>query len=154
MILNKREREMLRMKFGGKCAYCGCDLNGKWHADHVEPVNRKLKSVRDEKRNVSRMVAAGGFWSPQNNRPDNLFPSCPACNIDKGANTLEGWREYLHYRIVDRLRENSSTFRHAERFGVVSINPAPLVFWFEQFRAALSAAPPPAEQILDEVHHS
>ncbi len=139
MRLSKAKREKLRMMFGGRCAYCGCQLSGKWHADHIEAVNRKLKFVHDEKRHVTRMVATGEFYSPQNDRDDNLFPSCAPCNIDKGANSLEGWREYLHYRIVDRLRANSSTFRHAERFGVVSINPAPLVFWFEKYRIEATA---------------
>lgn len=30
------------MKFGGRCAYCGCELPEKgWHADHVQAVLRK-----------------------------------------------------------------------------------------------------------------
>lgn len=28
------------MKLGGRCAYCGCELGEKWHADHVKPVIR------------------------------------------------------------------------------------------------------------------
>jgi len=121
------------MMFGGRCAYCGCLLAQRgWHADHVKPVNRELKFGRDS-HDRTIMVATGKFYSPENDCDDNLYPSCASCNIDKGASGLEEWRDYLHYRIVDRLRENSSTFRHAERFGVVSINPAPLVFWFEKY---------------------
>ena len=26
MALTKKQREKLRMKFGGRCAYCGCEL--------------------------------------------------------------------------------------------------------------------------------
>ena len=32
----KRQREALRQKFGGRCAYCGCELKDM-HADHLEP---------------------------------------------------------------------------------------------------------------------
>ncbi len=33
MALTKKQREKLRMKFGGRCAYCGCELPEKgWHA--------------------------------------------------------------------------------------------------------------------------
>ena len=129
----KQEREALRMMFGGRCAYCGCELIGRWHADHVEPVIRRLAFVRNDCGTIVGTKSSGGYHSPQNNRQNNLFPACAPCNIDKSSNSLEGWREYLHWRIVERLRANSSTFRHAERFGVVSINPAPLVFWFEKY---------------------
>ncbi len=134
MNISKAKREQLRMKFGGRCAYCGCLLSGKWHADHVEAVERQLKYGLDKKGRTI-MVSTGLLYKPENDREDNLFPACVPCNIDKGASSLEGWREYLHYRIVERLRVNSSTFRHAERFGVVSINPAPLIFWFERYQA-------------------
>ena len=40
MALTKKQRAELRMKFGGRCAYCGCELGEKWHADHVKPVIR------------------------------------------------------------------------------------------------------------------
>ena len=40
MALTKKQRAELRMKFGGRCAYCGCELGDKWHADHVQPVIR------------------------------------------------------------------------------------------------------------------
>ena len=130
---SKKRREEIRMMFGGRCAYCGCELTGKWHLDHVEPVNRKLKYGTDKK-GTFRAIATGELWSPENDRPDNLFPSCAPCNIDKGANTLEGWRAYLNERILEGLRRNSSTFRHAERFGRISITPGPLVFWFETYR--------------------
>lgn len=42
MALTKKQRAELRMKFGGRCAYCGCELPEKgWHADHVEAALRK-----------------------------------------------------------------------------------------------------------------
>ncbi len=43
MALTKKQRAELRMKFGGRCAYCGCELGEKWHADHVKPVIRLME---------------------------------------------------------------------------------------------------------------
>ncbi|MFW8236293.1 HNH endonuclease, partial [Klebsiella pneumoniae] len=44
MALTKKQRAELRMKFGGRCAYCGCELGDKWHADHVEAVRRNISN--------------------------------------------------------------------------------------------------------------
>ncbi|EAV6934312.1 HNH endonuclease, partial [Salmonella enterica] len=45
--ISKEQRAELRLKFGGRCAYCGCPLPEKgWHADHVEPVRRDFEMVR------------------------------------------------------------------------------------------------------------
>src|SRR6266545_3672970 len=111
MTLNKIQREQVRMMFGGRCAYCGCLLAEKgWHADHVKAIDRELMFARD-KNDRTIMVATGKLYSPENDCYENLFPACAPCNIDKGATSLEDWRAYLHYRIVERLRVNSSTFR-------------------------------------------
>jgi hypothetical protein len=134
MKLTKAQRKQVFDMFGGKCAYCGCDLPEKgWHADHIKPVDRELKWGQDPKTGYGRMVATGKLGRPENDHIDNIFPACAPCNIDKGPNDLEGWRGWLNERIVDGLRRNSSTFRHAERFGRVVIVREPLVFWFERF---------------------
>lgn len=135
-------REQLRMMFGGFCAYCGRELTGKWHADHVEPVLREWEFVRDAAGHLT--TTEGGFTATRSTgefrnsknatKKNNLFPACVPCNIDKGAVPLEEWREWLNTRIVDGLRRNSSTFRHAERFGRVTLATGPLLFWFEKYR--------------------
>lgn len=134
MKLSTKQRQQVREMFGGKCAYCGCDLPDKgWHADHIKPVDRELKWDRDPKTGYGRMVATGKLGYPENGHIGNIYPACAPCNIDKGPNSLEGWRKWIGERIVDGLRRNSSTFRHAERFGRVKIEPGPLVFWLERF---------------------
>ena len=59
MALTKKQRAELRMKFGGRCAYCGCELSDKWHADHVEAVRRNISNGyamdRPENDTVSNM---------------------------------------------------------------------------------------------------
>lgn len=42
MRLKKAEREQVRLKYGGHCAYCGVVLGDRWHADHLTPVVREL----------------------------------------------------------------------------------------------------------------
>lgn len=150
MYLTKQQRIELRMKFGGKCAYCGCELSEKgWHADHVEPVLREwwkktagwkeshgFKYDFDETTgkivSVSIPIEKAGLERPHNDTLDNLFPSCRACNIDKSASRLEDWRKQMQSR-VGVCRRNYSAFRHAERFGLVQEIVKPIVFWFEQF---------------------
>jgi 5-methylcytosine-specific restriction endonuclease McrA len=130
MKLSASERQQLRHKFGGRCAYCGCVLNEKgWHADHVEPVLREMKYVREDGR-ATRMVATGKLYRPENDRIENLFPACAPCNIDKAGASLEDWRRRI-FDLAGNLRRNSSAFRHAERFARVQSIEGPLVFWFE-----------------------
>ena len=45
MALKKSERELVRMKYGGRCAYCGCELPKVWHADHFVACRRDLVAV-------------------------------------------------------------------------------------------------------------
>ena len=139
------------MLFGGKCAYCGCDIPERgWHADHVEPVLRewwKSQKWWKEAHGFRYELVDGlvkkipveidtkvKFGRPQNDTLDNLFPACRACNIDKHASSLEGWRAQMQDR-VGVCRRNYSAFRHAERFGLVLEIKKPIVFWFEQYAA-------------------
>ena len=134
MKLSNSDRDALLRKFGTKCAYCGvCLIGKKWHADHIQPVNRVLKFARD-KRNRTVMVATGELYNPERDCAENLFPACVACNIDKSVLSLEEWRKRLG-ELPDNLRRNSSAFRHAERFGMVTVQVQPVVFWFEVFES-------------------
>lgn len=45
MPVSKKDREIIFNKFGGRCAYCGCELTKGWHVDEVEPVRRNRKWV-------------------------------------------------------------------------------------------------------------
>lgn len=128
MNLNKNQRAALRLKFGGRCAYCGVELPvSGWHADHVEPVGRKMKWTQN-----GGYKATGDVYCPERDTEDNLYPACAACNIDKGSYSLEGWRKELE-RITGILHRGYPTYRHAVRFGQVIEQPGPIVFWFEQW---------------------
>ena len=143
MTLSKKKREALRMKFGGKCAYCGCELNQRWQADHIEPVRRISRWERGID-GRTRLVYTGEMERPENDREENLVPSCSPCNNDKHAMSLEHWRR----RLADLLgvcERNHSAYRHALRFGLVKPQPQPIVFYFERLNQStlLSSKPLP-----------
>ena len=48
MKLSKKQREELKQKFGGHCAYCGIELGERWQADHLEPVERNWETYKDK----------------------------------------------------------------------------------------------------------
>lgn len=119
MRLKKGERELVRQRFGGLCAYCGRPLPERWHADHFEPVHRN------------------SFWNnrgpahPENHRLDNMMPACPQCNISKGPMTLEDWRLWLSGHVAS-LNNYNTPYRLAKCFGLVVETEAPVVFYFER----------------------
>lgn len=135
MALTKKQRAELRMKFGGRCAYCGCELTEKgWHADHVEAALRKWEFGERQADGTRRTVATGEFWRPENDALENLFPSCALCNLFKATFAVEDFRTQIAAQ-AERARAYSVNFRTAERFGLVEIVAKPVVFWFEKYQA-------------------
>lgn len=74
-------RTILFEKYGGKCAYCGVDLEKGWNVDHIIP--KRLGGTDDL---------------------ENLNPSCRACNNYKSINDLEGYRKQL-YKLLNEKPE-------------------------------------------------
>ncbi|GKX39554.1 MULTISPECIES: HNH endonuclease [Pectobacterium] len=135
MKLSKKQREKLRMKFAGRCAYCGCELPEKgWHADHVEAVHRKLE-IDEEARAKGRwkLKQTGESFRPENDTLENMFPACAPCNLFKSVFDLEEFRRQIAFQ-TGRALKSSVNFRTAERFGQVQITPSPIVFWFEKYQ--------------------
>lgn len=87
MALTKKQRAELRMKFGGRCAYCGCELPEKgWHADHVEAVYRKMEIDEDARlKGKWKPKQTGEVNRPQHDNYGNLFPACAPCNLFKSV---------------------------------------------------------------------
>lgn len=121
---SKAQRAALREKFGGKCAYCGGNLGKTMHADHMEPVLRLPKDQWGEPH------PNGPMWKPERNTVGNMMPACAPCNLHKGGYPLEAWRTYIG-RSAEIVRKQTSTFRAGERFGVITVSTAPIVFYFE-----------------------
>ena len=128
MALTKSQRQNLFNRFGGKCAYCGCDLPLRWHADHFEPVERAPDYSADNPFKT---------WKPT--RPDrdvisNMMPSCPPCNIDKHSMNLESWRTWLQTRLEALCK--TPGFKLLSAHGLVKTTGAPIVFHFERLERA------------------
>lgn len=125
MRLNAVQREGIRQKYGGRCAYCGEPLGARWHADHFIAVRRDFQWKRDK-----GFVQTGTVMHPENDCVSNFMPSCPPCNIDKHSLPLEHWRAKLQ-DACGVLRRNQPTYRHALRFGLVAETGAAVRFYFE-----------------------
>jgi hypothetical protein len=132
MKLNKKQRIELHGKFGGKCAYCGCELPERWHADHVEPVTRELLSKRNA--NGTWRLDSGKPLRPERDHIGNMNPACPPCNISKGGNTLEGWRSWLAGH-VNSLNSYHPIYRMAKNYGLIVETGAAVTFHFERVAA-------------------
>lgn len=108
--LTATERQQIYEKFGGRCAYCGCNITIKeMQADHVIPLH--LGGADD----IS-----------------NLYPACRACNHYKSTYTVERFREIIQ-RAPAVLMKGSATYRNIVRFGLIQHTEKPTVqFYFER----------------------
>lgn len=126
MALNKKQRQAVWDKSGGRCAYCGEEITLKqMQVDHIIP-----------KRNYSEkhgcmIVGCQRFEEYGLNDIRNLNPACRPCNNWKSAMTLDDFRSEIAAQ-VDRLRRYRNQFRLAERFGQVEATGKPVIFWFER----------------------
>lgn len=128
MKLTKQQRAELKMKFGGHCAYCGCELGDKWHADHIEAVKREIEHIGG-----GVLRTTGEMTRPHLDTIENMNPACVPCNSNKSSMSLKSWRSLLtHYRDVQLLRDSTHA-RHLHRFGLIEIKPEPVVFFFEKW---------------------
>jgi 5-methylcytosine-specific restriction endonuclease McrA len=122
--MTKREKERLDVwkLFGGRCAYCGCELkdhSGKYmHIDHVEALHRNWWTKGNDS------------LFPENDRKDNLFPSCPQCNNYKNSYDLETFRDLL--KDTMRKLQNITLYRNAVRFGFIELKEWDGIFYFEK----------------------
>lgn len=114
------KRQMVFKKYGGKCAYCGCELNEKnFNVDHINPLYRGF--------NQSQLKVKKGT-----SKIENLNPSCYSCNCSKSSYTIEQWREQLELK-TKRLIRDSSQFRIALRFGLIKEVKKNVIFYYEIF---------------------
>jgi len=116
--MNRKLRNSVYNKYGGKCAYCGVFLEKGWHVDHLKPLIR-MDWARPGKPPEN----------PENDTPDNLMPSCPSCNINKHSMDLETWRRVIEGHIQSLNRQ--ANYRMAKKFGQLVETPKMVVFYFE-----------------------
>lgn len=130
MYISKKNRELIRLKFGGRCAYSGTPLEDDWQVDHIEPL------IRD--------AFTGIPLFPNAHREDNLVPVQKIINHYKGSLGLETFRTWfmrgLHERLAKlpkkpitekSIRKIEYMNKVASYFGVTAQVPFSGVFYFE-----------------------
>jgi hypothetical protein len=148
--LTKAERKSVFDKYGGKCAYCGCPLPARWHADHLLPVERELTYVRGV-----GLVQSGNALRPENHRIENMNPACPPCNISKHTLSLDAWRKWLEGH-VRALNAHNTPYRLAKAYGLIQETGKPVIFHFETLsQGPMQAAPQPVHTAgaSPAIHH-
>lgn len=153
--MKKSEREIVFNKYGGKCAYCGCELQKGWHVDHVEPCRRERKWISGGfyDKFTGALLKKGcpdenlegffdlyewkegrwvdnGFTNPDANHIDNYFPSCPSCNINKHGDTIEQFRQNIQ-GYLNSLNLRMVQYKMVKKYGLVEETNKPVVFYFE-----------------------
>lgn len=139
MKMTKKQREILKYKYGGHCSYCGIVLGNRWQADHFKPVNRYTRYVKDDnghrKKDVKgKYVTEQVMENPENDKLDNMMPSCCKCNNDKSSMNIEQWRKIIKHRIYTLNNDPKyASYQKAKRYGLVVEVDIPIVFWYEKY---------------------
>lgn len=135
--MKKSDRELIRQKFGGRCAYCGCKLQKNWHVDEVEPIQRRIKYKRDINGHVIhndkfQPVCETIIQHPERLIIDNQFPSCPSCNMMKKDYSIEGFR-CLIQGFIKSLNSYSVQYKLAKKYGLIQETGKEVKFYFETY---------------------
>ena len=119
--MTKNERRIVFDKYGGKCAYCGCELQKGWHVDHIEPAFHNW-SDEDVKRHLKQERGL--------NIIENYNPACPRCNRWKGTWSIEQFRNEISLQL-ERLERDSAQFRMARDYGLIKTSEIEVRFYYE-----------------------
>jgi hypothetical protein len=114
------DRKFIFDKYGGKCAYCGCELQKGWHVDHIEAHWHNMTLEECEKYKLKKGA----------DTLENSNPSCPRCNRWKDTFTIEKFREELQ-KQCERLQRDSSAYRMAKDYGLIKETGVKVKFYFE-----------------------
>ena len=162
--MTKKQRQEVFDKFGGRCAYCGCELGKGWHLDHIEPVCRKFKMVsacwknKETKQEITinemnkmdlpheDMYGVTAKWKFYERRevPDGFYyperdtveNALPAC---ASCNINKHGDSIEGFRatitkFVESLNNYSVQYKVAKRYGLIQETQKPVVFYFEQLK--------------------
>jgi 5-methylcytosine-specific restriction endonuclease McrA len=123
------KRERIYNKFGGKCAYCGCELQKGWHVDELLPVKRNF----EYNKSTGKFKSTGTCLHPERFNIDNQMPACASCNINKHSMSLEGFRNIIT-GFMKHLNEENTQYKIAKRYGLVNEIIKPIIFYFEKIK--------------------
>ncbi len=112
--ITKADRLKVFNKYGGRCAYCGREMEIKeMQVDHMIPL---------------RAGGADEMW--------NYMPACRRCNHYKRGSSMEAFREMIE-KIPQKLQRDSYIFRVEIDYGFFESNEKEVVFYFERQAIAL-----------------
>jgi len=130
MYISKKDREIVKNMFDGKCAYTGTDLMPDWQVDHVKALRRNW-------------WLSNSAMFEQNHTLQNMVPSQRIVNHYKHSMSLEEFRGFMcsfHERIK-RLPKNPKAIKSIKRktymleiarlFGITPDVPFSGKFYFE-----------------------
>ena len=113
----KKTREIVLNKYGGKCAYCGCELTiSTMHVDHIKSV---YKSCLDN-----------DYVYIQDDSLENLNPSCRQCNFYKGTLDIEQFRKKIMTTLYETC-QNTFQAKLAKKLGMLTVKQFDK-FYFER----------------------
>lgn len=137
MYVSKKNRELIKMKYGCRCAYSGTPLKDDWQIDHLEPLVRHPFSGEPLFKDAHRL--------------ENLVPCQRIINHYKGSLDLETFRTWflggLHERLkklpknprTEKSRRKTAYLKEvAELFGISESVPFGGMFYFEAIHPAPS----------------
>lgn len=100
--LSKNRRKEIFNLTGGKCFYCGKNLDFEnFHIDHF------------------KAKAKGG------GQMKNMVPACQDCNLTKSSYSVEEFR-----KIIENYLDNDIHVRMIDKY--MAINKQPIIFYFEK----------------------
>lgn len=120
--MKAKDREIVFNKYGGKCAYCGCELQKGWHIDHIEAHWHKMTLEKCESVGIKK----------GSDEIFNMNPSCPRCNRWKGTFTIKQFRIEIS-KQCERLQRDSSAYRMAKDYNLFLETSNKVVFYFESW---------------------
>lgn len=132
----KGNRQKIFDKYGGRCAYCGCELQKGWHVDEIEPVRRSWKYKRKENGSIIHgenfePIKERFMLHPERLHLDNQNPACASCNINKHSDGLEEFRKMIAHFITTLNRDNTQ-YKIAKRYGLITETGIDVKFYFEK----------------------
>ena len=115
--ISKKTREIVLNKYGGKCAYCGCELTLRtMQVDHIKAV-------------YASSLENNGVET-QDDSLDNLNPSCRQCNFYKGTLDIEQFRDKIK-TILYRTFQSTFQAKLAKKLGMMKVTQFDK-FYFEK----------------------
>lgn len=149
--MTKADRQKVFDKYGGRCAYCGCELNRRWNVDHIQPVNRitKIKpGYYRHKVTKERVEHPSGKWwtdyehieprqvfdkmlNPERDTIENSNPSCHSCNITKSSMSLAQFKTWIQTTTQRLNTSNYNNYKFGKRYGLIQETGIEVKFYFE-----------------------